>query len=169
MFNKTVFMTLFFFIMLCACGQDKTPIATLEPALLTANDVGRFCGMLVTEHDGPKGQVFLKNTAQPLWFVSARDSLAFSRMPDEQFKVSVIYVSDMGKAESWEQPGDHAWVKAQDAYFVEGSKRPGGMGMAEWVPFSEKIKAEQFISEYGGKIVRIDAIETDALLGEDKT
>ncbi len=43
------------------------------------------------------------------------------------------------------------------------------MGMAEWVPFSEKIKAEQFISEYGGKIVRIDAIETDALLGEDKT
>ena len=50
---------------------------------------------------------------------------------------------------SWNQPGDEAWVKADDAWYVQGSKRTGGMGAAEWVPFSEKLKAEEFMTEFG--------------------
>ncbi len=167
MFNKTLFTVICSSLLLFACGENEKSMVEQNPVKLTVDDVGHFCGMLVTMHNGPNAQVFLKGKTQPLWFVSVRDSLAYSRMPDEAFKVSTIYVSDMGKVESWDQPDD-AWVKAELAWYVEGSNRSGGMGMSEWVPFSEKIKAEQFITEYGGKLVRLDAIETDDLLGEDK-
>lgn len=156
-------------ILLAACSKENEEQPMPDPAKLTLDDVGHFCGMVVSNHEGPKGQVFLKGVAQPLWFVSVRDSLAFSRMPDEQFKVFAIYVSDMGKADTWEQPGDKAWVNAKEAWYVGGSSRAGGMGMAEWVPFSEKKKAEEFVAEYGGKIVRLGSIETNALLGEDRS
>lgn len=169
MFNKINFMAICFSLLLFACGAEKEDALIQNPVKLTADDVGHFCGMLVRQHSGPKGQIFLKDgNVKPLWFVSARDSLAFSRMPDEEFKISVVYVSDMGKAESWNQPGDKAWVKADDAWYVEGSSRSGGMGMSEWVPFSEKEKAEEFITEYGGKLIQLDMIATDDLLGEDK-
>jgi len=36
------------------------------------------------------------------------------------------------------------------------------------VPFSQRSKAEEFMAEFGGQMVRIDAIDTDDLLGEDK-
>lgn len=168
MFNKTVFSLICCSFLLFACGEEKEPVQLQNPVKLTADDVGHFCGMLVAMHSGPKAQVFLKGEMKPLWFVSARDSLAYSRMPDEAFKVSTIYVSDMGKAESWNQPGDNAWVKADQAWYVEGSSRSGGMGMAEWVPFSEKEKAQEFVAEYGGTVVQLHMIATDDLLGEDK-
>ena len=168
MINKTFFSVLCCLFLLFACGEEKEPEVLQTPVKLTADDVGHFCGMLVNKHKGPKGQVFLKGQEQPLWFVSARDSLAFSRMPDEAFKVSTIYVSDMGKATSWDQPGDEAWVRADEAWYVEGSNRSGGMGMAEWVPFSDKTQAQQFIAEYGGTLVRMVDVNTDDLLGEDK-
>jgi copper chaperone NosL len=155
------------FLSLQGCGEkapektDRTPIALSDDA------IGHFCGMQVSVHDGPKGQVFLKGKDEPLWFVSVRDSLAYSRMPDEKFKISTIYVSDMGKAESWDRPGDAAWVRAEDAWYAVGSSRIGGMGMAEFVPFSDKAKAEDFVATYGGTLAKIDEIKTEALLGSD--
>jgi len=169
MFNNKALITVVFSLGLFGCEQAQEQISIADPVKLTVDDVGHFCGMLVVNHKGPKGQVFLNDgTVDPLWFVSARDSLAYSRMPDEEFKVSVIYVSDMGKAASWDDPGDDAWVKAEDAWYVEGSSRTGGMGMAEWVPFSDKAKAEAFVAEFGGSLVQLDSIDTDDLLGEDE-
>ena len=121
-----VFLVLAFALQ--ACGGEESPLIEKQPVALTDDAVGHFCGMQVSDHDGPKGQVFLKGADVPLWFVSVRDSLAFSRMPDEQFRVRTIYVSDMGKAASWEQPGDAAWVRAEDAWYVAGSARQGGSG-----------------------------------------
>ena len=61
--------------------------------------------MLVVNHEGPKGQVIIKGQDEPLWFVSVRDAIAYSRLPDEAWKVEAVYVSDIGSADSWANPG----------------------------------------------------------------
>ncbi len=40
-------------------------------------------GMTVLDHNGPKGQVFLTNRQQPLWFTSVCDTIAFTRLPEQ--------------------------------------------------------------------------------------
>src|SRR3546814_20771823 len=76
--------------------------------------------MTVTEHPGPKGQVFLKGTAEPLWFSSVRDTLAFTMLPGEPRTVAALYVNDMSGAADWTAPSPGAWVLADDAVFVAG-------------------------------------------------
>ena len=57
--------------------------------------------MLLVEHAGPKGQIRLASSEEPIWFSSARDTVAFTRMPLEPKDIRTIYVSDMAKAPSW--------------------------------------------------------------------
>lgn len=162
-----VLLILFFVFSLQGCGGDEPSPPHKSPSALTEDAIGFFCGMQVSAHSGPKGQVFLKGQDSPIWFVSVRDSLAYSRMPGEKFKISIVYVSDMGVAANWDQPGDDAWIRAEGAWYVLGSSRTGGMGMAEVVPFSDKAKAEDFIASYGGALSRLNDIATDVLLGSN--
>ena len=48
--------------------------------------------------------------------------------------------------------------------FVVGSDAVGGMGAPEYVPFSDQAKAEAFIGEHGGSIVRFDEITAQEVL-----
>lgn len=123
------------------------------PHDLTPDAIGYFCGMNVLEHPGPKGQIILASRSDPVWFSSARDALAFTMLPEEPKDIQAIYVSDMGKAPSWDKPGAANWVEAHHAVFVIGSRLKGGMGADEAVPFSDRATAERFASEQGGRIV----------------
>ena len=69
-----------------ACGESET-VSAPDPIALPDDALGYFCGMTVKMHDGPKGQIFLKDQAEPIWFVSVRDTLAFTRLPDEAHRV----------------------------------------------------------------------------------
>jgi len=151
---------------LSSCDQ---PVATPTPDALALPDdaIGYFCGMVVKNHDGPKGQIFIEGQSEPHWFTSVRDTLAYTRLPEETASISVIYVSDMGKADSWAQPGDNAWILGRDAYYVVGSSKMGGMGASEAVPFSSREVALNFAAQYGGNVMRLDDIPTDDLLGSD--
>ena len=71
-------------------------------------------------------------------------------LPEEPKDIRAIYVSDMGRAPSWEKPGATNWVDAKQATFVIGSRMKGGMGADEAVPFSDKAAAEDF-AENGGR------------------
>jgi len=135
-----------------ACSKEEAGKA--PPALAITDDAtGYYCGMLLTEHPGPKGQIQLQSGKSPVWFSSVRDTFTFLRLPEEPKDVIAIYVSDMAKAPSWEEPGSSNWIAASDAMFVVGSDREGGMGGAEAVPFGARGAAEKFIAEHGGKIV----------------
>ena len=82
---------------LSGCGDDSgaaVPPAPLEPG---ADASGHFCGMSLLEHAGPKGQVHLRGRAEPLWFTSVRDTLAFALLPDEPWPIDAIFVNDMGR------------------------------------------------------------------------
>lgn len=147
---------------LLGCGAD---VATLPaPEELTEFATGTYCGMVLTEHEGPKAQLFEKGKKAPLWFTAVRDALAYTRLPGEGQSVVAIYVHDMGKAQSWERPQTNGiWILANDAYYVIESEKRGGMGMIEVVPFGNKEKAAQFKDEFGGRVVSYADIPTKNL------
>lgn len=150
---------------LAACeGQDAAEAP--PPAEVTDEATGRYCGMLLVDHPGPKGQVHLASQSEPVWFSSVRDTIAFTRLPEEPDDVLAIYVNDMGRAADWNRPEPGTWIEAREAWFVIDSDRTGGMGEAEAVPFGTEPAAAAFAAERGGRIVRLDEIPTSYVLGE---
>jgi copper chaperone NosL len=149
---------------LTSCDDDKQ--ASLPPPQeITAESTGFICGMLLQDHAGPKGQVHVADMPWPLWFSSVRDTIAFIRMPDEAPRVRAVYVNDMGKAQSWADPGPGTWINAAQAYYVLGSRRQGSMGAPEAVPFGDEAVARAFVAEQGGRIMRLDEIPDSYVIG----
>ena len=153
--------------MLLASGCDRAAPAGPPPAAAEAPDdaTGHYCGMLLSTHEGPKGQIHLESREDPIWFSSVRDTVAFLRLPEEARDVSAVYVNDMGLARNWEQPEAGTWVDARNAWYVVESSMSGGMGAPEAVPFSTEPAAETFRAGHGGRVVRLDDIPDDYVLG----
>lgn len=149
---------------LAGCERSQQ-VAAPSPSELLAEATGHYCGMLLVDHEGPKGQIHLASRAQPVWFSSVRDTIAFLRLPEEPRDVTAIYVNDMGRARNWEQPEAGTWVDARNAWFVIESDRRGGMGAPEAVPFSQRDAAESFRDRHGGRVVRLDGIPDAYVLG----
>ena len=150
---------------LTACREE---VVAPAPAELTRAAIGHYCNMIIADHPGPKIQVHEKGKANPIWFSSVRDGLAYLSLPGEAKMVVAAYVHDMGRAQSWEKP-PHAgiWIKASEAVYVVGSERRGGMGAKEAVPFGERTKAESFAETHGGAVVSYEDIPTDYVLGDE--
>jgi len=150
-------------LVLAGCSE-KQAAKVPPPQRMTAEDIGHYCGMNVLEHPGPKGQIFAASLIGPVWFSSVRDTLAFTHLPDEPKDIQAIYVSDMGKAPSWDEPGADNWIEARKALFVIESRVQSGMGGDEAVPFSERAAAEKFAGENGGRIVGFADVPKDYVL-----
>lgn len=150
------------------CNDKKAAEAPPPPRQLTSTAIGHYCGMNVLEHPGPKGQILLASRKEPVWFSSARDTVSFTMLPEEPKDIRAIYVSDMAKATTWEEPGATNWVDARQAVFVIGSRMKGGMGAAELVPFSDRSAAEKFASDNGGRIVSFAEVPKDYVLGSEE-
>ncbi|MCA1403969.1 nitrous oxide reductase accessory protein NosL [Ensifer sp. IC3342] len=148
-------------------GCEKEEAKTPAPYALTADAMGRYCGMNVLEHSGPKGQVILRDIPEPIWFSSARDAVAFTMLPEEPKDIAAIYVSDMGAAQSWEDPGAENWIDAKKAFYVIRSGVKSGMGAEEAVPFLEESAARDFAAKNGGQVTGFTEIPRDYVLGTD--
>ncbi len=152
--------------MLAGCERGAPSAARAPtPDEVLAEATGYYCGMLLSDHEGPKGQVHLAGRDAPLWFSSVRDTLAFLRLPEEPREITAVYVNDMARAKNWAQPEPGAWVEAHDAWFVLGSDRSGGMGVPEAIPFSREDAARDFAAQHGGRLVRLAEIPDDYVLG----
>lgn len=162
---KRVLMSAAFgMLMLVGCSNDQSEEMP-QPFALTADAIGRYCGMNVLEHDGPKAQIILGKVPEPIWFSSARDAVAFTLLPEEPRNISAIYVSDMAVAPSWEKPGAENWIDARQAFYVIDSSIRGGMGAQETVPFSTEQAAREFAAKNGGRVLRFADIPADYVLG----
>lgn len=150
---------------LAGCERSTAPTAAPPPAEVGAEATGYYCGMLLVEHEGPKGQIHLASRSGPVWFSSVRDTVAFLRLPEEARDIAAIYVNDMGKATNWESPEAGSWIDARAAWFVIDSVQRGGMGAPEAVPFSDQAAAEAFRSRHGGRLVKLAEIPDDYVLG----
>jgi copper chaperone NosL len=148
---------------LAACRDDES--ASLpQPVAMTEEALGHYCQMNLAEHPGPKAQVHLDGMGTPIYFAQVRDAIAYQRMPEQSSVISVVYVNDMGAAPSWEQPGIDNWIPASTAFYVAGSDILGGMGAPEFVPFSKRAAAEEFVGEHGGRILPLSEIKDAEVL-----
>ncbi|MTJ83541.1 MAG: copper resistance protein CopZ [Telmatospirillum sp.] len=148
-----------------ACDQNRPAADAPPPARLAPAAQSHFCGMAGGEHPGPKGQVWLDDRKDPLWFSSVHDTIAFTLLPEEPKNIRVIYVSDMGKARAVNEAPADGWVDARKAVYVIGSALPGGMGVEEEVPFADPDQAKAFAESHGGRVVAFAAIPTEGILG----
>lgn len=162
---KRLFSAVGLILLLAACGEDQQAAAPPPPLTLDREAVGHYCGMTVADHEGPKGQIHVAGRAEPYWFTSVRDTVAFTLLPEEPKDIRAIYVSDMAASDEWAQPS--AWIDARQAVFVLDSDMRGGMGQREAVPFSDRAAAERFTTDHGGTIVAFDAIPRSYILDEE--
>ena len=145
-----------------ACDEDKAPPP--PPAELTRAAVGHYCGMIIADHAGPKGQILIEGSGEPLWFSSVRDAIAFSMLPEEPKRIAAIYVNDMGRA-SWDAPEPGIWIEAREAWYAIETGRAGGMGAPEAVPFADRAAAEAFAAAHGGRVTPFADIPRAFILG----
>lgn len=150
---------------LVACDGGGEVTEAPPPAEYGGEAVGYFCGMLLAEHGGPKGQVHLVSADTPLWFSSVRDTVAFTLLKDQPKDVAAIYVNDMGQTTDWQMPEPGSWVALEEAFLVIESRRLGGMGLPEVVPFGMQSSAQAFVDEHGGRVVRLAEVPVDYVLG----
>jgi len=154
-------------LVLAGCNRDGGDFGMPPPTALTTDAMGVFCGMNVLEHPGPKGQIITTSRIDPYWFTSVRDAVAFTLMPDQPRDIRAIYVSDMARAPSWAEPGATNWIDARKAFFVIESRKQGGMGAAEAVPFGTRAAADAFVAANSGTIVTFPEIPSAYVLGSD--
>ena len=146
-----------------ACKEEVAAVP--DPVPMTAEAVGHYCQMGLLEHPGPKAQVHLDGLpGRPLFFSQVRDAVAYQRMPEQSHAITAVYVSDMARAPSWEEPGAEDWVRADLAHYVVGAAIPGGMGAPELVPFSTAEAAEAFAARHGGTVLPLAAIADEVVL-----
>jgi len=154
-------------LLLAGCNQESGSAAMPPPVTLNGDAMGVFCGMNLLEHPGPKGQILTASRIDPFWFTSVRDTVAFTLMPEQPRDIRAIYVSDMARAPSWEDPGATNWIDARKAFFVIESRKQGGMGAAEAVPFGNRAAADEFVAGNGGRVVTFAEIPGAYVLGGD--
>jgi copper chaperone NosL len=135
------------------------------PREVTDASVAEFCGMNLTEHSGPKAQIFVRDIPKPYWFASVRDAFAFTMLQDTPKAIAAIYVNDMATAKNWDQPEAGAWVEAHKASYVIGSDKRSGMNTEEAIPFSDATAARAFVGAHGGRVVAFADMPQGYILG----
>ena len=161
---KTKLILAAFAVTVLAGCQDQQLASVPQAVKMTEEALGHYCQMSLAEHEGPKAQIHLAKHEHPIWFSQVRDAIAFTRLPEETDEVSAIYVSDMGKADSWANPGIDNWVDAAKAWFVIGSNLNGGMGAPEAIPFGDEAGARIFAKQNGGDVVRLVDVPDEYVL-----
>ena len=148
--------------LLAACQTEEVKIP--DPVTLSSEALGHFCMMQVDAHPGPKAQIHLAGLPDPIFFTQVRDALAYVKGSERDADILAFYVSDMGVAESWDDPGMDNWMLASEAHFVVGSDARGGMGAPEMVPFSDQHAARDFADQQGGKLMTLETIPAEIVL-----
>lgn len=158
-------------LLLWGC-QPNEQIAIPGAEVPKEDAIGYFCNMLVSNHSGPKSQIHLSDKAEPLWFVSVRDGIAFTRLPEESRGVSALYVTVLdvnGGNQDHPEAVIDAWIEAEKASYVIESNQRGGMGAMETFPFRHVTNAEQFVQAHGGRVVSLAEIPEHYILGNTST
>ncbi len=151
---------------LSACGGDEPAAPPPSPQAVPADAVGHYCGMTLKDHAGPKGQIFVRGRAAPVWFSSIKQVFAYTLLPEEPKGLAAIYVNDMAAAGPDGAADLQTWVDARQAFFVIGSRFVGGMGAEDAMPFSDQARALAFAQAHGGRVVRFADVPEDYVFAQ---
>mgnify|MGYP003384346522 CR=1 FL=1 len=150
---------------LMSCSDQADQQKMLHKAVaMESSDECHLCGMLITRFDGPKGEVFRKETGDQVFkFCSTRDMFSYYLDPENKRNVAQMFVHDMSKM-PWgsDSIDDKHFIDAKTAWYVIGSEKIGAMGET-LASFSQQDDAQAFAKEFGGEVLGFDAIDYAAL------
>ena len=165
---KVIALIIAFFIIttnLMSCSEKTEQAQMLHEAVaMESSDECHLCGMLITRFDGPKGEVFRKETGdQAFKFCSTRDMFSYYLDPENKRNVAQMLVHDMSKM-PWGSNSidDKYFIDAKAAWYVAGSENTGAMGPT-LASFSEQKDAQAFAQKFGGQVLSFKEISFDAL------
>ncbi|WP_126454894.1 nitrous oxide reductase accessory protein NosL [Sulfuriflexus mobilis] len=144
------------------CDKADQPDSSQVLEKISAGDECHVCGMEIIGFPGPKAQAFVRHQNAPLKFCSTIELFAWLLQPDTKAILHSAYVHDMGAAGSWDKPSDEHYVNAHQAWYVVGHSRLGAMGLT-LASFQKKQDAENFIEQYGGRLLDFNAIDLELL------
>ncbi|MFT6249946.1 MAG: copper chaperone NosL [Cognaticolwellia sp.] len=151
---------------LMSCSDKAEQQKMLHQAVaIESADECHLCGMLITRFDGPKGEVFRKETGDQVFkFCSTLDLFSYYLDPEHKRNVAQILVHDMSKM-PWgsESIDDKYFIDAKTAWYVTGSEKTGAMGKT-LASFSQQSDAQAFAKEFGGKVLSFADINYDVLM-----
>lgn len=157
--------TIIFLVLLSACSDNSAQQAVVHKAVaMESSDECHLCGMLITNFDGPKGEVFRKEQGDTVFkFCSTRDMFSYYLDPENTRNVSQILVHDMSKM-PWgnDSIDDKYFIDAKVAWYVTGSEKTGAMGKT-LASFSLQTDAQAFADEFGGKVLSFKDVNQDSL------
>lgn len=153
------------FITIAACSDNSAQQTVIHNAVaMESSDECHLCGMLITNFDGPKGEVFRKEQGDTVHkFCSTRDMFSYYLDPENTRNVSQMMVHDMSKM-PWGSNSidDKYFIDAKTAWFVTGSEKTGAMGKT-LASFSLQSDAQAFATEFGGKVLNFKSVNQDSL------
>ena len=78
---RKILFTAFTILALSACSkQENTPPPA--PQQISDSAVGHYCSMNLTEHNGPKAQIFLNGKPdKPVWFSTIKQMFGYTKLP----------------------------------------------------------------------------------------
>ncbi|QOR37169.1 nitrous oxide reductase accessory protein NosL [Billgrantia diversa] len=147
-------------LLLAGCGESE-PVALAAAEPIESGDSCHVCGMLISEHPGPKGEAFLDKQGSALKFCSTAELFTFLRQPENETRLSHAYVHDVAAA-PWATPDDEAFVLASEAWYVAGHDQRGSMGHT-LASFKQQSDAETFRAEHGGELYAYADIDLELL------
>ena len=151
---------------LTSCSDNTEQQQMLHKAVaMESADECHLCGMLITRFDGPKGEIFRKETGDQVFkFCSTRDMFSYYLDPENKRNVAQMLVHDMSKM-PWgsDSINDKYFIDAKTAWYVIGSEKTGAMGET-LASFSQQSDAQAFAKEFGGKVISFADISYDALM-----
>ena len=149
-------LTILFCCLLFACGESGTSVKPALPVDFEDSDSCHLCGMMITAYPGPKGQSYEADVNQVRKFCSTSDMILWFLKSTDRNNIIEMYVHDINLS-PWNNPDDKHLILAKKAYFVIGSKKNGSMGPT-LATFSQQGPAQDFASEYGGKVLIFDKL-----------
>ncbi len=146
-------------ILAAGCGEAERAKAP-QPLEITRSTACSLDGMVLADYPGPKAQMHYAQ-GKPDFFCDTMEMFSLYLRPEQQKRVTAVYVQDMGKTD-WDQPQGN-WMDARAAVYVHGSKRRGSMGPT-LASFSREEDARAFAEKHGGKVLRFAEVKPEMVI-----
>ncbi|MBT4099906.1 MAG: nitrous oxide reductase accessory protein NosL [Gemmatimonadetes bacterium] len=144
-----------FLMISCAEPEALDVVAVdVDPAASCALD-----GMLLAVHDGPKAQLLRADGSRGT-FCDTKEIFEELLDPIRRRRVVGIWMQALD-AHGWAAHAD-GWAPADSLLLVVGSSRMGAMGPT-LAPFVDRLHAQEFIRDYGGRILQFTDVDQKLL------
>jgi copper chaperone NosL len=153
-----IFLFTALLLLLVGCSEQDAKQKKENAATEQANSC-HFCGAIISEFPGAKGELYSRTIDRINKFCSTRDLFLFMLQAENKHLIKEIYVHDMSKP-LWDTSDDGDFTNARTAWFVIGSSKKDAMKQ-NLGSFSDKADAEVFINEFGGELYAFNEITMD--------